>query len=261
MMLTLYNTLTRTKEPFEPIDPSNVRMYVCGPTVYDFAHIGNARPIIVFDVLFRLLRHLYGARHVTYARNITDIDDKINARATELYRELPPIEAIRKLTSETTAQFHQDIAALGVLPASAEPRATDTIPEMRALIEALVARGHAYVAQEHVLFDVATLPDYGRLANRSLQEMEAGARVDVAPYKKGPMDFVLWKPSGPGVPGWESPCGIATNGSAGLAHRVLGDGRQVLMGFGQGHADRQRPGRAARLRHPWWRHRPRLSAS
>ena len=214
-MLTLYNTATRTKERFQPIDPSNVRMYVCGPTVYDFAHIGNARPIIVFDVLFRLLRHLYGAGHVSYARNITDIDDKINARATELYRDLPPIEAIRKLTSETTAQFHQDIAALGVLPASAEPRATDTIPEMRALIEALVDRGHAYVAQEHVLFDVASLPDYGRFANRSLQEMEVGARVEVAPYKKGPMDFVLWKPSAPGVPGWESPCGIATKGRPG----------------------------------------------
>jgi len=214
-MLTLYNTATRTKERFAPIDPSNVRMYVCGPTVYDFAHIGNARPIIVFDVLFRLLRHLYGARHVTYARNITDIDDKINARATELYGDLPPTEAIRKLTSETTAQFHKDIAALGVLPPSAEPRATDTIPEMRALIEALVERGHAYVAQEHVLFDVATLPDYGRFANRSLEEMEAGARVDVAPYKKGPMDFVLWKPSAPGVPGWESPCGIASKGRPG----------------------------------------------
>jgi len=215
MMLTLYNTATRTKERFEPIDPGNVRMYVCGPTVYDFAHIGNARPIIVFDVLFRLLRHLYGAAHVTYARNITDIDDKINARATDLYRDLPPTEAIRKLTSETTAQFHKDIAALGVLPPSVEPRATDTIPEMRALIEALVARGHAYVAEEHVLFDVATLPDYGRFANRSLQEMEAGARVDVAPYKKGPMDFVLWKPSAPGVPAWGSPCGIASKGRPG----------------------------------------------
>src|SRR5262245_32944782 len=215
MMLTLYNTATRTKERFEPIDPGNVRMHVCGPTVYDFAHIGNARHILVFDVLFRLLRRLYGAEHVTYARNITDIDDKINARASELYRDLPPTEAIRKLTSETTAQFHRDIAALGVLPPSVEPRATDTIPEMRALIEALVARGHAYVAEEHVLFDVATLPDYGRFANRSLQEMEAGARVDGAPYKKGPMDFVLWKPSAAGVPGWESPCGIASKGRPG----------------------------------------------
>jgi len=214
-MLTLYNTLTRTKERFEPIDSSNVRMYVCGPTVYDLAHIGNARPIIVFDVLFRLLRHLYGAEHVTYARNITDIDDKINARAVQLYPDLPPIEAIRRLTSETTEQFHKDVAALGALPPSAEPRATDTIPEMRALIEALIARGHAYVAEEHVLFDVSSLPDYGRLANRSLAEMEAGARVDVAPYKKGPMDFVLWKPSPPGVPAWASPHGIASKGRPG----------------------------------------------
>src|SRR5262245_41123473 len=141
-MLTLYNTLTRSKARFEPIDPSNVRMYVCGPTVYDRAHIGNARPIIIFDVLYRLLRHLYGAAHVTYARNITDIDDKINARAVKLHPDLPPTEAIRRLTTETTQQFHADVAALGALPPNAEPRATDTIPEMRALIEALVARGH-----------------------------------------------------------------------------------------------------------------------
>jgi len=215
MMLTLYNTLTRKKEAFVPIDPGNVRMYVCGPTVYNFAHIGNARPIIVFDLLFRLLRHLYGPEHVTYARNITDVDDKINARAGELYPDLPPIEAIRRLTQETTEQFHQDIGALGVLPPTVEPRATETIGEMRALIEALVARGHAYVANEHVLFDVSSMPDYGRLANRSLEEMEAGARVDVAPYKKGPMDFVLWKPSPAGVPAWDSPCGIAAKGRPG----------------------------------------------
>ena len=214
-MLTLYNTLTREKERFTPIDPQNVRMYVCGPTVYDFAHIGNARPIIVFDVLYRLLRHQYGPQHVTYARNITDIDDKINARAVELYGDLPPTEAIGKLTAETTAQFHKDIAALGVLPPTQEPRATDTIPEMRALIEALVQRGHAYVAREHVLFDVSSFSEYGRFANRSLEEMEAGARVDVAPYKKAPMDFVLWKPSPPGVPAWDSPCGIAAKGRPG----------------------------------------------
>ncbi|HEX2336655.1 MAG TPA: cysteine--tRNA ligase, partial [Hyphomicrobiaceae bacterium] len=214
-MLTLYNTLTREKERFTPIDPLNVRMYVCGPTVYDFAHIGNARPIIVFDVLYRLLRHQYGPQHVTYARNITDIDDKINARAVELYGDLPPTEAIGKLTAETTAQFHKDIAALGVLPPTQEPRATDTIPEMRALIEALVQRGHAYVAREHVLFDVSSFSEYGRFANRSLEEMEAGARVDVAPYKKSPMDFVLWKPSPPGVPAWDSPCGIAAKGRPG----------------------------------------------
>jgi cysteinyl-tRNA synthetase len=215
MTLTLYNTLTRRKEPFRPIDPANVRMYVCGPTVYDYAHIGNARPVIVFDVLFRLLRHLYGAEHVTYARNITDVDDKINARAAERYPELPPTEAIAKLTAETTEQFHKDIAALGVLPPTVEPRATQSIAEMRALIESLVANGHAYVADSHVLFDVPTMPDYGRLANRSLEEMEAGARVDAAPYKKGPMDFVLWKPSKPGEPAWPSPAGIAAPGRPG----------------------------------------------
>jgi cysteinyl-tRNA synthetase len=214
-MLTLYNTLTRRKQAFQPIDPNNVRMYVCGPTVYDFAHIGNARPVIVFDVLYRLLRHLFGADHVTYARNITDVDDKINARAAERYPSMAPTEAIRKLTTETAAQFHADIAALGVLPPTVEPRATEHIAEMRALCEALVARGHAYVGQDHVLFDVASMPDYGRLANRSLEEMEAGARVDVAPYKKGPMDFVLWKPSKAGEPAWPSPCGIAAGGRPG----------------------------------------------
>ncbi len=214
-MLTFHNTLTRRKEAFTPIDPDNVRMYVCGPTVYDFAHIGNARPVIVFDVLFRLLRQTYGAEHVTYARNITDVDDKINARAVERYPDLEPTAAIRKLTTETAAQFHKDIAALGVLEPTVEPRATEHIAEMRALCEALLAKGHAYVGQDHVLFDVSSMPDYGRLANRSLEEMEAGARVDVAPYKKGPMDFVLWKPSRSGEPAWSSPCGIATSGRPG----------------------------------------------
>ncbi len=215
MTLALYNTLTRRKEPFRPIDPSNVRMYVCGPTVYDFAHIGNARPVIVFDVLFRLLRHIYGAEHVTYARNITDVDDKINARAAEEYPDLPLNEAIRKVTTETEKQFHEDVAALGVLPPTVEPRATEHIVEMKRLCEELVAKGHAYVADSHVLFDVAYMPDYGRLANRSLEEMEAGARVDVAPYKRGPMDFVLWKPSKPGEPAWPSPCGINAAGRPG----------------------------------------------
>ena len=208
MTLTLYSTLTRRKEAFQPIDTSNVRLYVCGPTVYDLAHIGNARPIIVFDVLFRLLRHLYGPDHVTYARNITDVDDKINARALERYPQMAPLEAINKLTRETTAQFHKDIAALGVLPPTVEPRATDHIAEMRALCESLVKNGHAYVAEGHVLFNVSSMPDYGRLANRSLEEMEAGARVDVAPYKQGAMDFVLWKPSKTGEPGWPAPCGL-----------------------------------------------------
>lgn len=218
--LTLYNTLTRRKEPFQPIDANNVRMYVCGPTVYDYAHIGNARPVIVFDVLFRLLRHIYGAEHVTYARNITDVEDKINARAAE------EGVSIGELTARTTKQFHADIAALGVLPPTVEPRATDHIAEMKVLIEALVANGHAYVAEEHVLFNVPSMKDYGRLSNRSLEEMEAGARVEVAPYKRDAMDFVLWKPSKGASssaavgqinsePSWPSPAGIATPGRPG----------------------------------------------
>src|SRR5437868_13612874 len=209
MTLRLYNTLTRTKEEFTPLDPRNVRMYVCGPTVYDYAHIGNARPVIVFDVLFRLLRHIYGPKHVTYVRNITDVDDKINARAAE------EGVSIRELTERTARQFHQDIKALGVLPPTVEPRATDHLAEMRTLIEALVANGHAYVAENHVLFDVPSMPDYGRLSNRSLEEMEAGARVEVAPYKKDPMDFVLWKPSKPAEPAWPSPAGITAHGRPG----------------------------------------------
>lgn len=215
LALKLYNTLTRQKAEFQPIDPKNVRMYVCGPTVYDFAHIGNARPVIVFDVLYRLLRHLYGPEHVKYVRNITDVDDKINARAAERYPNLAPELGIRKLTEETAAQFHKDIAALGVLPPNVEPRATEHIVEMVQLCDTLVANGHAYVAADHVLFDVASMPDYGRLSNRTLDEMEAGARVEVAPYKKGPMDFVLWKPSKPGEPAWPSPAGITVPGRPG----------------------------------------------
>ncbi|MGI9481208.1 MAG: cysteine--tRNA ligase [Hyphomicrobiales bacterium] len=207
-MLRFYNTLSRKKEAFKPIDASNVRMYVCGPTVYDFAHIGNARPIIVFDVLFRLLRQAYGAEHVTYVRNITDVDDKINARAARDFADLPLNEAIAKVTADTTRQFHEDIAKLGVLEPTFEPRATEFIGEMREMIETLVAKGNAYVAEGHVLFDVASMPEYGKLSGRSVDEMIAGARVEVAPYKKSPMDFVLWKPSSGGEPGWPSPCGI-----------------------------------------------------
>ncbi len=215
MPLTLYNTLTRRKEAFTPLVPNRVSMYVCGPTVYDFAHIGNARPVIVFDVLYRLLRLEYGADHVKYVRNITDVDDKINARAAERYPDLAPEAAIRKLTEETAAQFHTDIAALGVLEPDVEPRATDHIAEMGKLCDALVQKGHAYVAEGHVLFDVSSMADYGKLSNRSLEEMEAGARVEVAPYKKGAMDFVLWKPSKPGEPAWPSPCGIEGPGRPG----------------------------------------------
>ena len=219
-MLRLYNTLSGAKEAFAPIDPAHVRMYACGPTVYDAAHIGNARPIIVFDLLFRLLRHLYGPGHVTYARNVTDVDDKINARAAE--RGI----TIRELTDGTLAQFHRDIGDLGVLgpedvnapgapPRFIEPRATDHIAEMRTMIDALVAGGHAYVAERHVLFDVPAMPEYGRLSKRPLDEMEAGARVEVAPYKRSPLDFVLWKPSKPGEPSWPSPAGIAEPGRPG----------------------------------------------
>jgi len=199
--IQLYNTLTREKAPFQPLDPQNVRMYVCGPTVYDFAHIGNARPVVVFDVLFRLLRHVYGAEHVTYARNITDVDDKIIKAARERG------EPIDTITERTTQAFHDDMAALGALPPSEEPRATRTIPEMVALIEALIERGHAYAADGHVLFSVPSMPDYGRLSRRDRDEMIAGARVEVAPYKKDPADFVLWKPSTAEQPGWDSPWG------------------------------------------------------
>ena len=215
MELRLYDTLTREKRPFEPLDPNRVRMYACGPTVYDFAHIGNARPVIVFDVLFRLLRHIYGADQVTYVRNITDVDDKINARAAEEYPQLPLNEAIRKVTETTDRQFHEDVAALGCLMPSAEPRATEHIAEMRTLIGRLIESGNAYVEQDHILFSVATMPDYGKLARRSLDEMIVGARVEVAPYKRAPMDFVLWKPSKPGEPSWPSPAGIKTPGRPG----------------------------------------------
>jgi cysteinyl-tRNA synthetase len=215
MELKLYDTLTREKRVFRPLDPAHVRMYVCGPTVYDYAHIGNARPVIVFDVLFRLLRHLYGAKHVTYVRNITDVDDKINARAAEEYPDLPLNEAIRKVTEKTDKQFHEDVAALGCLPPTVEPRATEHVAEMRTMIERLIKSGNAYVADDHVLFSVPSMPDYGRLSKRPLDEMIAGARVEVAPYKRDPQDFVLWKPSKPGEPAWPSPAGIKTPGRPG----------------------------------------------
>ncbi len=201
MTLSLTNTLTRKKETFTPLDPSDVRMYVCGPTVYDYAHIGNARPVIVFDVLFRLLRHLYGEAHVKYVRNITDVDDKIMARAAE------EGVAIDDLTKRTADQYHADMAALGALPPNVEPRATEHIAQMIAMIERLVEKGFAYEAEGHVLFNVPKDADYGKLSGRSTDEMMAGARVEVAPYKRDPMDFVLWKPSADGDPGWESPWG------------------------------------------------------
>ncbi len=201
MDLTIYNSLTREKQRFEPIDESNVRLYVCGPTVYDFAHIGNARPVVVFDTLFRVLRDLYGADAVTYVRNITDVDDKINARAQESG------EDIRTITERTVAAYHEDMDALGALRPTVEPRATEHIAQMIAMNETLIERGHAYVAEGHVLFSVSSDPTYGQLSGRSMDEMIAGARVEVAPYKKDPADFVLWKPSTPDLPGWDSPWG------------------------------------------------------
>ena len=237
MSLRLFNTLTKTKEDFAPLDPKNVRMYVCGPTVYDFAHIGNARPVIVFDVLFRLLRHVYGDAHVTYVRNITDVDDKINARAAE--RGI----SIREMTEETARIYEEDVAALGNLPPTVTPRATEHVGEMIAMIEELIAAGHAYAADGHVLFDVSSKADYGKLARRSLDEMLAGARVEVAPYKKNAMDFVLWKPSDANLPGWDSPWGRGRPGwhieCSAMAGKISGRD----------------------LRHPWRRHRPGVSPS
>ncbi|BCG95925.1 cysteine--tRNA ligase [Mesorhizobium sp. 131-2-1] len=218
--LSLYNTLTRTKDDFVPIDPLNVRMYVCGPTVYDFAHIGNARPAIVFDVLFRLLRQLYGESHVTYVRNITDVDDKINARALRDFGgeiaggKLSLNDAIRLVTEKTADQYHKDVAALGCLEPTFEPRATEFVApradgkaDMLSLIGQLIERGHAYQAEGEVLFDTASMPDYGELSKRNLDEQQAGARIAVDAHKKNSGDFVLWKLSSPEEPGWESPWG------------------------------------------------------
>jgi cysteinyl-tRNA synthetase len=200
-VLRLHNTRTRTKEPFEPANPKRVTMYVCGPTVYSYAHIGNARPAVVFDVLFRLLRHVYGDAHVVYARNITDVDDKIMKASTE---EGVPIDAI---TERYARIYREDMAALGVLPPTIEPTVTANMDAIIDMTKRLVDAGHAYAAEGHVLFSVASFPEYGELSGRSPEELLAGARVDVAPYKRDPGDFVLWKPSTPDQPGWDSPFG------------------------------------------------------
>jgi cysteinyl-tRNA synthetase len=217
--LRLHNSLSRRREIFVPLDPANVRLYLCGPTVYDLAHVGNARPVVVFDVLVRLLRRLYP--RVTYVRNITDVDDKINARAAESG------EPIAAITARTTADFHADIEALGALPPDEEPRATGHIPEMILLVERLIAGGHAYAAEGHVLFSVASFAEYGRLSGRSPDELLAGARIDVAPYKRDPGDFVLWKPSTPDLPGWDSPWGRGRPGwhieCSAMSWRYLGE--------------------------------------
>ena len=225
--LKLYNTLTREKVEFRPIDPDNVRMYVCGPTVYDYAHIGNARPVIVFDVLFRLLRHVYGAEHVTYARNITDVDDKINARALRDYPTLPLNEAIRRVTEKTETQFLADAKSLGCLDPDVQPRATDNIAQMIEIIEKLLAKVHAYQAGGEVLFDTKSMADYGQLSKRNLDEQQAGARIAVEVHKKNPGDFVLWKLSADNEPGWDSPWGRGRPGwhieCSAMSSRYLGE--------------------------------------
>jgi cysteinyl-tRNA synthetase len=215
MPLRLYNTLTRQKEDFKPLDPSNVRMYVCGPTVYDFAHIGNARPVIVFDVLYRLLKHLAakgewdggkGETRVTYVRNITDVDDKINARALRDFPDLPLNEAIRKVTEKTANQFFADAKALGCIDPDYQPRATEHIDDMIAIIQQLLDKKHAYIALGseglEILFSVLSMKDYGQLSRRNLEGQQAGARVEVEAHKRNPADFVLWKESSASEPGW-----------------------------------------------------------
>ncbi|PIE06442.1 MAG: cysteine--tRNA ligase [Rhodobacterales bacterium] len=218
--IKLYNTASRSKQRFVPIDPANVRLYVCGPTVYDRAHLGNARPVVVFDLLYRLLRHVYGPDHVTYVRNFTDVDDKIIARAAESG------VAIDVLTATTTGWFLDDMHALGALDPDEMPRATAHIADMIRMIEALVAKGHAYAAEGHVLFAVESFADYGALSGRSVDDMIAGARVEVAPYKRNPMDFVLWKPSGADQPGWDSPWGRGRPGwhieCSAMSYQLLG---------------------------------------
>lgn len=226
--IRLHNTKSRKREDFVPIDARNLRMYLCGPTVYDRAHLGNARPSLVFDVLFRLLRHVYGAKHVTYVRNFTDVDDKINARAAASGR------AIGDITAETIGWYHADLDALGALRPTHEPRATQYIAQMITMITDLIAKNHAYEAEGHVLFAVESYAEYGALSGRSIDDMIAGARVEIAPYKRNPMDFVLWKPSGDGVPGWDSPWGYGRPGwhieCSAMAHELLGDSFDIHGG-------------------------------
>ena len=218
-MLTLHNPLTGHKDAFQPLDPQRVTLYVCGPTVYNYVHIGNARPVVVFDVLYRLLSRLYPK--VVYARNITDIDDKIITACAETG------EPMTALTERFTDAFREDMAALNTLQPDIVPKATDHIGEMTAMIETLITKGHAYEADGHVLFAVESMPDYGKLSGRNLEDMRAGARVEVADYKRHPGDFVLWKPSSDDQPGWESPWGRGRPGwhieCSAMIHKHLGD--------------------------------------
>lgn len=235
--IRLHNTKTRTKEVFVPLDPQNVRMYLCGPTVYDRAHLGNARPVVVFDVLFRLLRLVYGAGHVKYVRNFTDVDDKINATARarkEAGAEGTLEELIRARTEETIAWYHADMDALGALRPTLEPRATDFIGAMIAMIAGLIESGHAYAKDGHVLFRVRSYTNYGALSGRSVDDMIAGARVEVAPFKEDPMDFVLWKPSDADLPGWDSPWGRGRPGwhieCSAMSYELLGASFDIHAG-------------------------------
>ena len=235
--IRLYNSRTRRKEDFAPIDANNVRMYVCGPTVYDRAHLGNARPVVVFDVLNRLLRHVYGPDHVTYVRNFTDVDDKINAEALRRQRAGAPgtlEDLIAERTDETISWYHADMGALGAMRPDHEPRATQFIGQMIAMITGLIASGHAYEAEGHVLFAVDSYAAYGKLSGRTVDDMIAGARVEVAPYKRNPMDFVLWKPSSGQEPGWESPWGKGRPGwhieCSAMAHELLGESFDIHGG-------------------------------
>ncbi len=265
MTLRIYNTLTRTKEDFVPLDAGNVRMYVCGPTVYDFAHIGNARPAIVFDVLFRLLRHLYGPEHVTYVRNITDVDDKINARALRDYPGVPLNDAIRRVTETTYQQYQKDVTALGCLPPTQQPRATEHIQGMIDMIRALIGRGHAYEAAGEVLFDVGSMPDYGRLSQRKLEDQQAGARIAVEAHKKNPADFVLWKQSSPEEPGWDSPwgrgrpgwhieCSVMSKAHLGEVFDIHGGGLDLIFPHHENEIAQSRCAHGTKVMANYWMH-------
>jgi cysteinyl-tRNA synthetase len=265
MSLRIYNTLTRQKEEFVPIDASNVRMYVCGPTVYDFAHIGNARPAIVFDVLYRLLRHTYGAGHVTYVRNITDVDDKINARALRDYPGVALNDAIRKVTETTYDQYQKDVAALGCLPPTAQPRATEHIAGMVEMIRVLINRGHAYEAAGEVLFDVASMADYGALSGRKQEDLKAGARVAVDAHKKNASDFVLWKQSAADEPGWDSPwgrgrpgwhieCSVMSKAHLGEVFDIHGGGLDLIFPHHENEIAQSRCAHGTKVMANYWMH-------
>ncbi len=265
MTLRLYNTLTKKKEEFKPLDPQNVRMYVCGPTVYDFAHIGNARPAIVFDVLFRLLRHIYGEDHVNYVRNITDVDDKINARALRDYPGVELNAAIRQVTEKTYDQYQKDVTALGCLPPTAQPRATEHINGMVEMISTLINRGHAYVASGEVLFDVTSMKDYGALSGRKLEDQQAGARIAVEAHKKNAGDFVLWKLSSAEEPGWDSPwgrgrpgwhieCSVMSKAHLGEVFDIHGGGLDLIFPHHENEIAQSRCAHGTQVMANYWMH-------